>query len=90
MLDANAVLQSWMTPSTETSSDGCVRSSAGIAKVSMGGASERCKNPSLMLHSTPKAGDCVMLAGGGRNAEIPASTELEAQRVAVAATLSAL
>jgi hypothetical protein len=56
----------------------------------MGCASERCKNSSLMLHSTSKAGDCVMLAGGGRNAEIPASTELEAQRVAVAATLSAL
>src|SRR5690348_11851169 len=36
MLDAKATLHAWMSPSVETSSDGCVKRSAGTAKVSMG------------------------------------------------------
>jgi hypothetical protein len=42
MLEANATLHAWITPSAETSSVGCVKRSAGTAKVSKG-ASERCK-----------------------------------------------
>ena len=36
MLDANAILHTWITPFADTSNAGCVRRSAGTAKVSKG------------------------------------------------------